>query len=665
MTVGQLQPTARAVARRDPRTRRPRVDVGVVTWNTAELTTRALRHLVDVDQGCDLRILVHDNASDDGTPALLAARVPEVEVVRGTSNVGFARAVNLLIERSDAEWFFLLNSDAWPEQGAVGALVAAGRRHPGAAAVAPLLLRPDGRVEHSTHPFPSVGLAALEAAVGRRWMARRFLEARCLEGAWSHDRPRAVDWAVGAALLLRRAALDDVGGLDERFFMYVEDLEWCWRAHRHGWEVRFEPAAVVRHVGNVSGARRFGEGRLALEAANLASFTSEALGPRRAALYRGLQALACARQHVAARRRGDVAAASYWRTACKANLGLLRPPLAPATPAAATGPVGPEAAGHRGIRVAVAVATHGRADRLERLLDALERQRLPADAFEVVVVDDASRDDTPAVLARVAARTALQLRVIRQPVRRGPAAARNVAWRATTAPVVAFTDDDCVPDPAWLERGLAAVEAGAGVVVGRTAPPADQLLLATQPFARVMAVDGARFYETCNVFYRRWCLEAVGGFDERFRRPSGEDTHLGLAVADVGVPVVYEPAALVLHDVRPGSLRAALRETTRWTDLPLVVKGRPYARGELLHRWVFWKPTHPPAILAATAVVVGARWRPGLALGLPWLAHRLCRTPPCPGRLRRVAALPGALALDLLEVAVMARGSLRHRTVLL
>ena len=102
---------------------RPLVDVAVVTWNTAELTAEALRRLLDTDQGCTLRLLVRDNASTDGTAGVLNERVPEAEVDAGTENLGFAAGVNTLLARSTAPWVLLLNSDAWPEPGAIGALV--------------------------------------------------------------------------------------------------------------------------------------------------------------------------------------------------------------------------------------------------------------------------------------------------------------------------------------------------------------------------------------------------------------------------------------------------------------------------------------------------------------------------------------------------------------
>lgn len=291
---------------------RPEVDVGVVTWNTAELSVACLRRLLDTDQGVRLRLLVRDNGSKDGTAAAIAAQVPEAELDAGDENIGFAAGMNRLWRRGRARWFLALNSDAWPEPGAIAALVEAGESLSTAAAVAPRIERPDGTLEHSTHPFPSVRMALLHALGGRWWLPERVLEREMLEGHWEHDRSRRVDWAVGAALLMRRRALEDIGGFDEGFFMYAEDLEWCWRAYCAGLDVLFEPSARVRHVGNASGAQAFGSRRVEVETASLLRFYSRAHGRVDTLAYRWISAVACAELWLAARLRRDHSAAERW-----------------------------------------------------------------------------------------------------------------------------------------------------------------------------------------------------------------------------------------------------------------------------------------------------------------------------------------------------------------
>ena len=178
-----------------------------------------------------------------------------------------------------------------------------------------------------------------------------------------------------------------------------------------------------------------------------------------------------------------------------------------------------------GPRVSVVVPTHGRVDRLGRLLGALGASRTCRQTSSRSSWWTTPHRTGPAQSwPRPKRRARLPLHVLTQPVCRGPAAARNLGWRSTRAAVIAFTDDDCVPDPGWLRAGLAALDGRARVAVGRTMPPADQLHLVGAPFSRVMEVDSVRFFETCNVFYRRDDLVAAGGFDERFRRPGGEDT---------------------------------------------------------------------------------------------------------------------------------------------
>ena len=288
------------------------MDVGVVTWNTRDLTVRALRRLLDSDQGCQIRLLVRDNGSADGTVDAIAEHVPEAELDADERNLGFAGGINRLLARSSAPWFVMLNSDAWPEPLALGRLVSAAREHPRAAAIATRLERPDGTLEYSTYQLPSLKLASL-LAFGSRHRQARLGDAMMLEGPWQHDRARAVGWAVGACLLLPRAAIDEIGPLDESFFMYAEDIEWCWRAGLQGWQIWFEPSAVVQHIGNASGQARFGASRTAAWMSNSYRLYRRHHSRWETAAYRGVNVLGCARNAVAARWRGDGAAELAWR----------------------------------------------------------------------------------------------------------------------------------------------------------------------------------------------------------------------------------------------------------------------------------------------------------------------------------------------------------------
>ena len=298
-------------------TQRPRVDVGVVTWNTRDLTVQALRTLLENDQGVDLRVLVRDNGSADGTAEAIAAAIPEAVVEAGEDNLGFAGGVNRLLARSDAPWFLTLNSDAWPDVGAIARMVAAAGAGTKVAAVAPLVLRPDDTLEHTIHPFPSAGLS-LRMAAHRPAVA-------------DHSAARPIAWAHGAALLFRRAAVDEIGGLDERLFMYAEDFEWCWRASQRGWTVWFEPSAVVRHIGNASAAQNYGTRRLTAQWRNNYRVyrwhrgALPTIGLRAANVVRASAELSRA---IAGRKPG---AARYWRQQLRVHFVSTRQPDGPPT----------------------------------------------------------------------------------------------------------------------------------------------------------------------------------------------------------------------------------------------------------------------------------------------------------------------------------------------
>ena len=300
----------------------------MVTWNTRDLTIRALRNLLDSDQGVDLRVFVLDNGSTDGSANAIGAAVPEAELVRSTDNTGFAAGTNRLLRQTTSEWVFVINSDAWPRAAAIGRLHAVGEQDPTIGAVAPRVESSDGSQQLTTLPFPSP-LMSLAVALGERGSARlpaAWARRRLVPGAWHQDEARDVDWAIGAALLLRRACIDDVGLLDERYFMYAEDLEWCWRARRRGWTTRFEPDAVVEHVGNASGELRWGEARDRVMWDNAYDVVSRYAGRGSELAQRGINAAGSA---LAWRRAGRPGGRPALRHALRTHLSR-RPPSPPA-----------------------------------------------------------------------------------------------------------------------------------------------------------------------------------------------------------------------------------------------------------------------------------------------------------------------------------------------
>lgn len=311
--------------------------------------------------------------------------------------------------------------------------------------------------------------------------------------------------------------------------------------------------------------------------------------------------------------------------------------------------------------ISVVFATHNRANRLRALLAALRQQSVGIEGFEVVVVDDGSRDETRRILVEEEARGELSLRVLRHDKPRGPAAARNAGWRAARAALVAFTDDDCRATPGWLEAGLAAFEGSdRRVVQGRTDP--DPLELDDEgPFARTLRVHSlGPYYQTCNVFYPRALLEASGGFDEEtFTVPGGEDADLAWRCFAAGADAVFAPEALVFHAVQRLGPLGKLRVAWRWHETMRLYARHPELRSTLTYG-IFWKKSHYLLV------------RAGLGLMLPrWLRplRSWCLAPIAPSYLQRardeggaVWAAPYFIVYDLVELAAVIRGAVRYRT---
>jgi glycosyltransferase involved in cell wall biosynthesis len=317
------------------------------------------------------------------------------------------------------------------------------------------------------------------------------------------------------------------------------------------------------------------------------------------------------------------------------------------------------------LRASVVVATRNRAGSLARLLEMLEAQTMPREAFEIVVVDDHSSDATRDVLDRSRAGSRGPLQTLLATDSHGPAAARNLGIRAARAPIVAFTDDDCAPDPAWLEAGLECVARGAhGVVMGAT-DPAD-VVAAKQPFARTMRADHEDGrYPTCNVFYSRRALDQAGGFDERFRFACGEDTDLAWRVKALGFTSAFCPKARVAHAVRAPDYPLYLRERRRFAEQILLVKRHPHLR-RLFYRRYFYQRSHVH-VLASALLVAGTAalgWKLALLLPVVWL-DRFRRAELGTGASRRVRVAAQLAVGDLWEFAVFCYWSLRYRALLI
>ncbi|MBA3653661.1 MAG: glycosyltransferase family 2 protein [Actinobacteria bacterium] len=197
------------------------------------------------------RIVVVDNGSSDGSTARLAASNPDVVVVATGANLGYGGGVNRGLDRVDDEYVLVLNPDVVVDADAVKVLAAALDADRRVGIVGPRIDEADGTLYPSARAFPRLGDAIGHAFVGlvttENPYSRHYLMTDAI-----HSGARDVDWVSGACFLARRSTLAEIGGFDDDYFMYLEDVDLCWRAGRVGWRVRYEPGARVTHVQGVS-----------------------------------------------------------------------------------------------------------------------------------------------------------------------------------------------------------------------------------------------------------------------------------------------------------------------------------------------------------------------------------------------------------------------------
>jgi len=263
-------------------------------------------------------------------------------------------------------------------------------------------------------------------------------------------------------------------------------------------------------------------------------------------------------------------------------------------------------------------------DLLDRCLDALTRQTLPPGAYEVIIVDDEPNHNTLHLVAGWRARTVERgprLVYLPNSGQHGPAAARNLGWRAAQAPIVAFTDDDTVPAVTWLAQGLGAFDEQVDVLCGRIEMPVPRKLTDYQREAR--RLETAEFV-AANCFCRKSILERLDGFDERFTEPCREDSDLYFRLLGIGARIARAPEALVVHPLRPAPWGVSLLQTRKAVFDALLYKKHPElyrARIEPMPRW-----DHYLAVAALLVTLLAGSAGVALAAGLAWLAltARLC-----------------------------------------
>jgi hypothetical protein len=232
----------------------PDVSVVVVTLNGRDLVERCLDSVADAGE-----LIVVDHGSTDGTIDLVRERFPQARLIE-QENRGMGGGNNAGMRAASGRYFLLLNSDAWVVGDGLRQLVEFGDSHPEAAVIGPRLRNPDGTLQRSVRAFPTLWRLATEYFFLRKLAPRTDALNSFYGGGFDHGSVREADWLYGACLFVRRDAVDQVGLFDESFFMFSEEVDWCYRFRTAGWKVLFDPGAEVVHVGGGShGGRMYRE----------------------------------------------------------------------------------------------------------------------------------------------------------------------------------------------------------------------------------------------------------------------------------------------------------------------------------------------------------------------------------------------------------------------
>jgi GT2 family glycosyltransferase len=229
----------------------------LVNWNTKGLILEALRSIIDTDHGYAYEIFVVDNGSADGSPEAIREAFPQIHLIRNDTNQGFARAVNQALNRAGGRYIVLLNSDARLQEGTIQALMVFMEDNPDVGIAGGQLINPDGSRQNSIAPFPSLATELLNRRLLRTLFPRSYPGKER-----EYPFPIDVDSLVGACIIVRRQAIDDVGGLDEGYFFFMEETDWCLRMRERGWRVSFVPHARILHLQGASAAMARAEARI-------------------------------------------------------------------------------------------------------------------------------------------------------------------------------------------------------------------------------------------------------------------------------------------------------------------------------------------------------------------------------------------------------------------
>ncbi len=231
-----------------------RLSVCIVTWNTRDFLRDCLRSLGAYPPGgVDLEIVVVDNASADCTAEMVQAEFPTIQLIANTDNKGYAEGNNQALAAATGDWLLLLNPDVTVHEDSLTAALAWMQAYPEAAVLGCRLIGPDGQTQRSLRGFPDLGPVLWEFLGLSRLLPRSRVFGAYRMTWFGYDQTLEVDQPMGSFLLLTRAAYETVGGLDTKFPIFFNEVDWCWRAKRdHGLKIYYTPDVSVTHFGAAS-----------------------------------------------------------------------------------------------------------------------------------------------------------------------------------------------------------------------------------------------------------------------------------------------------------------------------------------------------------------------------------------------------------------------------
>lgn len=234
--------------------RPPKASVIVVSWNCRDYLLKCLDSMLSRTRGCEVEWIVVDNASTDGTAEEVERRYSKIRLVVNKKNLGFARANNRGIACSRGEYIFLVNPDVEFQDDCIATLCRFLDTHPDVGVCGPLILNSDGSIQHSCRKFPSLwNNLCFALGLHRLFPKSRWFSSEVM-AYFDHGSLKEVDALSGCFLAARRAAIEGIGLLDEQFFMYSEDVDWCKRFREQGWKIVFNPVTKAVHHGGKSSA---------------------------------------------------------------------------------------------------------------------------------------------------------------------------------------------------------------------------------------------------------------------------------------------------------------------------------------------------------------------------------------------------------------------------